>query len=81
MFVEFSALSSKTSGISQHTVEGKVEIDITVITVTEIVAAHCTHLMPVHVFMHFTYANTPKHPETLLSRYNIAHSTDEDAES
>lgn len=37
--------------------------------------------MPIYVFMHFTYANTPKHPETLLSRYNITHGTDEDAES
>lgn len=45
------------------------------------VAALCTQLMPIYVFMHFTYANTPKHPEALLSRYNITHGTDEDAES
>lgn len=75
MFVGFSALSSK------HTVEEKVAIDHTVIIATEIVAALCTHLMPIYVFMHFTYANIPKHPETLLSRYNITHGTDEDAES
>ena len=54
---------------------------MTVIIVTEIVAALCTQLMPIYVFMHFTYASTPKHPETLLSRYNITHGTDEDAES
>lgn len=37
--------------------------------------------MPEHVFMHFTYANTSKHPKNLLNRYNVTHGTDEGAES
>lgn len=63
-------------------VEEKVSIDIIVITaVTEIVPAYYTHLMPKHVFMHFTYANTSKHLKNLLNRYNVTHGTDEGAES
>lgn len=81
VFMGSSALSSKTSGISKHKVEGKAAIDIIVIIVTEIVTAYYTHFMPKHVFTNFTYVNTPKHPKTLLRRHNITYGTDEDAES
>lgn len=78
----FSALSSKTSGIPKHTAEGKLATDIIIVMIViEIVTAYCTHLMLKHVFMDFTYANTPKHPNTLLSRHHITHAMDQDTES
>lgn len=62
-------------------VEGKVAIDITIITGADIVTAYSIHLMPKHVFMNFTCVNMPSHAKNPLSGCNITHTTDEEARS